>query len=36
MLTKANIIEENYIFDNIFLNLSSTNLVYLFFPNNSE
>lgn len=23
-------------FDNIFLNLSSTNLVYLFFPNNSE
>nr|DAL71744.1 MAG TPA: hypothetical protein [Caudoviricetes sp.] len=26
----------NYMFDNIFLNLSSTNFVYLFFPNNSE
>ena len=32
MLTKANSIEGNYMFDNIFLNLSSTNLaneVYL-------
>ncbi len=36
VLTKANGVEENYMFDNIFLNLSSTNLVYLFFPNNSE